>query len=159
MVDAAAKAFTRPYPKRGSQPGTPRLSTVEASRFQISSLFENRWDPQARAAIPATCGQAMLVPLIVVVPPPSLSDRMFTPGAHRSTSGPRLLNGAITLDESIADTAITFLYFAGKPTLDVAGGTGDPAFPAAATSNKPLLQAVLQMVCSAAGADPPPKLM
>src|SRR5216684_6623679 len=96
-----------------SHPGTPRWSTVEASRFQICSLLENRCEPHATAATPATCGQAMLVPLITVVPPPSLSDSTLTPGAHISTSGPRLLKGAITLAESIAETAMTFLYFPG----------------------------------------------
>ena len=97
---------------------------MDASRFQICSLSEKRCDPQASAATPATCGQAMLVPLIVVVPPPSLSDSTLTPGAQRSTSGPRLLNGAMTLEESMAETAMTFRYLAGNPTLEAAGGTG-----------------------------------
>ena len=66
----------------------------------------------------------MLVPFIVVVPPPSLSDSTLTPGAQTSTSGPRLLNEAIPLAESMAETAITFRYLAGNPTLEVAGGTG-----------------------------------
>src|SRR5438876_12321033 len=96
-----------------SQPGTPRLSTVDASRFQISSFLEKWCDPHATAATPDTCGQAMLVPLNTVVPRPSLSDSTLTPGAHTSTSGPRLLNGAITLAVSMAETAMTFLYFAG----------------------------------------------
>src|SRR5215204_22264 len=34
-----------------------------------------------RATAPATCGAAMLVPDIVAVPPPSLSDLTHTPGA------------------------------------------------------------------------------
>ena len=66
----------------------------------------------------------MLVPFIVVVPPPSLSDSTLTPGAQTSTSGPRLLNAAMTLAESMAETAMTFRYLAGNPTLESAGGTG-----------------------------------
>src|SRR5262249_15358868 len=101
----------------------------------------------------------MLVPLFVPSPPPGTVDKTLTPGAQTSTSAPRLLNPAIRLAESIADTAMTFLYLAGKPTLDVAGGVGGPAFPAAATIRRPLAHAVLQMVCSAAGPDGPPRLM
>src|SRR5262245_44111365 len=142
-----------------SQPGTPRLSAVEASKFQMSSFFENRWAPHVSAAAPATCGAAMLVPLLVPYPPPGIVDKTLTPGAVISTSGPRLLNAAITSAESIADTAMTFLYLAGKPTFDAAGGTGTCCweFPAAATTNNPLFQAASQIVLSAAGADGAPR--
>src|SRR5262245_29488072 len=34
-----------------------------------------------RAATPATCGHAMLVPLMFRKPPPALTERMSTPGA------------------------------------------------------------------------------
>jgi hypothetical protein len=43
------------------------------------------------AAEPATCGEAMEVPDSVVVPPPSLVERMLEPGAQMSTQEPKLL--------------------------------------------------------------------
>src|SRR5712692_7822972 len=82
-------------------------------------------------------------------------DSTLTPGAHSSTSGPRLLKGAITLLLSMAETAITFLYLPGTPTVPMPG----PLLPAAATNKSPLLKAVLHIVSTATGADPPPKLM
>jgi hypothetical protein len=42
----------------------------------------------SRAAAPATCGDAMLVPEIVLYPPPGHVDRMQTPGAAMSTVEP-----------------------------------------------------------------------
>src|SRR5712692_5069474 len=86
-------------------------------------------------------------------------DSTLTPGAQSSTSGPRLLKPAIKLLLSIAETAITFLYLPGYPTLEVVPGGGGPALPAAATNKSPLLKAVLHIVSNAVGADPPPKLM
>ena len=43
---------------------------------------------RAVEAAPATCGAAMLVPLIVFVPPSFQSERMCTPGAVTSTTAP-----------------------------------------------------------------------
>jgi hypothetical protein len=40
-----------------------------------------------------------------------------------------------------------------------AGEEGGPLLPAAATMSSPFAQAVLQIVCKAAGAPPPPRLM
>ena len=95
---------------------------MNASRLQSAHLRKEVRPPGQRCH-PSHVGPAMLVPLIVVVPPPSLSDSTLTPGAQRSTSGPRLLNEAISLAESMAETAMTFRYLAGNPTLEVAGGT------------------------------------
>lgn len=46
------------------------------------------------AASPATCGQAMLVPLSASRPPPDLAETMFTPGALTSA---RLFEKSATL--------------------------------------------------------------
>ncbi len=61
--------------------------------------------------------------------------------------------------ESIAETAMTLRYFAGKPTVVPAGVEGGPLLPAAATSRRPRAQAVLQIVSRAAGAALAPRLM
>ncbi len=76
----------------------------------------------------------------------------FTPGAHNSTSGPLLLNGARRLWLSKADTGTTESNLAGAPT-------GPPSLPAAVIRRSPLLQAVVQMVSTADGAEGAPKLM
>ena len=47
-----------------------------------------------RRAAPTTSGEAMLVPLIVVYEPPLYVERILTPGAAMSTSGPKLLQVA-----------------------------------------------------------------
>src|SRR3712207_4029636 len=44
------------------------------------------------AAAPATCGLAMEVPSMVLVPPYSHALVMYSPGAYRSTQLPQLLN-------------------------------------------------------------------
>src|ERR687896_202859 len=77
---------------------------------------------------------------------------MFTPGAHNSTSGPLLLNGARRFPLSMADTATTESNLAGAPT-------GPPSLPAAAIRRSPLLQAMVQIVSTADGAEGAPKLM
>jgi len=46
---------------------------------------------KANATTPVTCGHAMLVPSLLVVPPPFAVERIPTPGAANSTSGPTLL--------------------------------------------------------------------
>ena len=46
------------------------------------------------AAAPAACGAEKLVPLPVLVPPPSSSEVSLTPGPMISTSGPKLENPA-----------------------------------------------------------------
>src|SRR5688572_25496653 len=44
------------------------------------------------AAAPATCGEAMEVPSMVFVPPYSHAEVIPSPGANRSTHGPKLVN-------------------------------------------------------------------
>ena len=46
------------------------------------------------AAAPAACGEAMLVPLMVLYPPSFHVERMHTPGAAISISEPSLLKVA-----------------------------------------------------------------
>jgi hypothetical protein len=67
-----------------------------------------------------------------------------------------LLNGAIVLALSIAETAITFAYLAGTPTP---GDEVAPLLPAAAISRSSLFHAALHMASSALGALAPPRLM
>ncbi len=67
------------------------LAVVVASLLRVSSTVEGlaaSFDERYRAAPPAPCGEAMEVPLIVVVPPPFLVERMLTPGAQMSTQEP-----------------------------------------------------------------------
>ena len=40
-----------------------------------------------KSSSPAACGAAIEVPLIVVVPPPFLVERMLTPGSANSIGG------------------------------------------------------------------------
>src|SRR5262245_45344338 len=49
------------------------------------------------AAAPVTCGVAIDVPDLMLVPPFSLVDTTFTPGAQMSTQGPKLLDEASLL--------------------------------------------------------------
>src|SRR3954447_25479200 len=52
------------------------------------------WPARYNAAAPATCGEAIDVPLAVAVPPPRKSERIRSPGAKRSTHGPQFENSA-----------------------------------------------------------------
>src|SRR5450631_1501376 len=89
------------------------------------------------AATPATCGEAMLVPLKVpkishlsLPPLHTVCCVTATPGAAMATCGPREENHAIWSLSSVALTAKTPGYAAGYPTLR-------PLLPAAATTTTP----------------------
>jgi len=119
---AASNASTLPKPYQISRPGTPRLSAVIASNLLIATLRAkpgggHLCEDNASATEPVTWEDVMLVPLLVPYPPPGIVDKIFTPGAQSSTFGPLELNDAIVLTLSIAETAMTELYFAGKPTV------------------------------------------
>src|SRR5262245_19323305 len=66
------------------------------------------------ASAPATCGEAMDVPLMVVVLPFFEVESTLTPGADRSISVPTLLQEALTLFESCAATVSTDGSLAGE---------------------------------------------
>src|SRR5262245_60219079 len=82
-----------------------------ASNFDITSCAVGLTDPDLRrlshqsAATPATCGQAMLVPLSVRKPPPTLTDRILNPGA--ATCGNVLEKNAILYFPSACCSAPT----------------------------------------------------
>ncbi len=73
----------------------PPLATLPASDVSVSTLprtraITSRYESegfalQARATAPATCGEAIEVPLFVPYPPPGSVLRMLDPGAARST--------------------------------------------------------------------------
>src|SRR3989442_1501633 len=112
-----------PCPAHARPSATRRLRTsigLGRGRPAFISLAMNS------AAPPETWGVAIDVPLIVLVPPFSQSDLTATPGAIRSTSGPKLLNPAAVSDSSIAATVMTSSYAAG--TVPAAS---EPALPAA----------------------------
>jgi hypothetical protein len=72
---------------------------------------------QRIAATPATCGLAIEVPLLVVVPPPNWVDRMLTPGAAIATGADVVVHVALSFPQfdhlgnlsllSVAEAVIT----------------------------------------------------
>src|SRR2546425_10982662 len=83
------------------------------------------------AAAPATNAAEADVPLIVVVPPPTASVVIPTPGAAMNVSAPELLELHSKSDESVADTPITSASPAGYVGVDT------PSFPVDATNTTP----------------------
>ncbi len=61
----------------------------------------------SRAADPATNAAEAEVPEIVVVPPPTASTGMPTPGAAMNAAGPKLLPDQRLSAASVADTPTT----------------------------------------------------
>ncbi len=85
---AAAKASRRPSPKTLLSSAVPpqvvlSVSIAVSSRMDLvaamSPLSDGTAD-QISATVPATCGEAMDVPLIVTYPPLVQDERTFTPG-------------------------------------------------------------------------------
>ena len=68
------------------------LFGVVVAAFLIAASIDEGLAPtlfdRYRAPPPATCGDAMEVPDIVVVPPPRFVDNTLTPGAQISTQLP-----------------------------------------------------------------------
>ena len=58
-----------------------------------AALFARPFLAMSNAKHPATCGEAILVPLIVFSPPSFQVDRMSTPGAARSMAAPSEVTG------------------------------------------------------------------
>src|SRR5687768_10583661 len=58
-------ARTRPWPNVLSKPAVPRSSVVDFSAATACAFVAEGAHERARASTPATCGVAMLVPLIV----------------------------------------------------------------------------------------------
>src|SRR5688500_19180402 len=58
------------------------------------------------AAAPATCGDAIDVPLMVFTPPLSQVETTFSPGAYRSRQLPLLLNHVSWSTELVAPTVM-----------------------------------------------------
>ena len=59
-------------------------STVERIVFLSAKTDSYPFDNMS-AAVPLTCGVAIDVPLIVLYAPPRIVERMFVPGAAKST--------------------------------------------------------------------------
>lgn len=70
-----------------------------------SGIFWLRTASHHNAATPATCGHAMLVPLIVVSPPPTFAEVMSTPGAD--TTGKMFENDAMSYLRPVLEAAPT----------------------------------------------------
>src|SRR4051812_16920226 len=119
--------------------------------FTCESVASGRAD-QSRAAAPATCGVAMLVPSYRAYWPGEVVDRIPTPGAV--TIAPRFENEASEPSVSSAPTESTFarLRFAGKP------GREAPSFPAAATNRTPCCAARATARWMTSLVPPPPQL-
>ena len=80
-------------PSRSSTLFQLSLPAVRRAAFTRSGVASGYID-MYKAAAPATCGEAMEVPLILLYPPSFQVDRMQTPGAMMSTSAPKLLKSA-----------------------------------------------------------------
>ncbi|PYR04847.1 MAG: hypothetical protein DMG00_22620 [Acidobacteria bacterium] len=65
------------------------------------------------AAAPATCGDAMLVPEMVLYPPPFHVDRMHTPGA--ATVCPSSAGPAKLLKSAAAESSVPARHVAAAP--------------------------------------------
>ena len=129
---------------RSAKPTVEAKTSVRArvSRLAITRLAAGLIAPDFlnashhNAVTPATCGQAMLVPLRLRKPPPTLAERMSTPGA--AICGRVLEKGAIAnaaASRPIAPTETTPAA-AGNEAATVYGvSAGSPAsFPDAATT-------------------------
>ena len=92
-----------------------QLRSGVAARLKAARTAEGDEAPRATAsaARPATCGVAIEVPESSSQPPSILTDFTLTPGAMKSTSGPRLENSATPSLASEAATAMASGYFAG----------------------------------------------
>jgi hypothetical protein len=125
-------AVTMPLPR--SSRVTPAANTSLRARARRLLMTEfalgltapdDLSDSHQRAATPATCGHAMLVPLNVRKPPPFLTDRMSTPGA--AIAAIVFENGAMSNFPSgprpSAATAVTPSDAAGKDAAIVNGRT------------------------------------
>lgn len=109
-----------------------------------------------RSKIPATCGAAIEVPLMVLYPPPFQVELMLTPGAQKSTGGlPKLEKEAHALLEFMAETVKIFGPFtlAGEVVL-----ASLLSFPAANTNRMPVEDAA-KIASSKACETGPPRLM
>jgi hypothetical protein len=79
-------AVTKPTPRSSGSLDRPLVPAV-ASSLAVTRLAVALTPPDLlrashhRAATPATCGQAMLVPFIDTSPPPNFAERISTPGA------------------------------------------------------------------------------
>src|SRR5215831_3285708 len=115
------------------------VSRLATTRFAAGLTAPDCFsDSHHNAATPATCGQAMLVPLRLRTPPPNLADRMLTPGA--ATWAMVLENSAISSLPPVpwpsAATETTPSAAAGKEAAIVNGGLPllSLSFPDAATT-------------------------
>lgn len=107
------------------------------------------------AATPATCGEAIEVPLNVAVAVSELNhdDRIPEPGAKRSRHAPKLENDARASVVVVAPTVIAFAARAGEELHASA-----LLFPAATAIGTPELDRLFTAVSSALEM-PPPRLM
>ena len=113
---------------RSAKPTVEAKTSVRArvSRLAITRLAAGLIAPDFlnashhNAVTPATCGQAMLVPLRLRKPPPTLAERMSTPGA--AICGRVLEKGAIAnlpaASRPIAPTETTLSAAAGLEAGD-----------------------------------------
>ena len=123
----ARAASTRPCLVPPSATALDRMA-----RRTCASVASGRAD-QSSAAMPETCGAAMLVPSYRSYCPGAVVERIPTPGA--ATMAPRSENGARRSSGVDAPTEMTLsnFRFAGKL------GEGAESLPAAATKSTPLV--------------------
>merc|ERR1719362_2284329 len=100
------------------------------------------------ATAPATCGQAAEVPLNfrVAVSESAQADKIFSPGANRSTHLPKLLLFHLASKEVVAATAIVFSATAGHCLQ-----ASSPRLPAATTSVLLAFASICKAVCNESG--------
>ena len=110
---SASGGWIRPWPKTLSRPAAPRSSAVALIAVSTSASVNSGWTDRIRAARPATCGVAMLVPLIAQYVLFLYVEAIETPGAATSTIGPKLLKLAFASPFVVAATETTFANDAG----------------------------------------------
>src|SRR3712207_406122 len=82
----ARHALIRPFAQ--SRPVPPIRSAVDSIRPRTASRVVATPPDRSSPARPATCGEAMLVPLFSAYPPPGTVLRIGSPGAATSTQVP-----------------------------------------------------------------------
>ena len=106
-VDVASKLFGDPTPGDATAPHVEPFTSESRICCGVAVLFTS----SKSAAAPATCGDAIEVPLMVArveLLTPIQLEVMFTPGAKISRHVPKLLKLARTSVISVAPTVMAF---------------------------------------------------
>src|SRR5829696_7851415 len=155
---AGCGARTRPTPRSATSMPSAKPSVAALARSLavtvdgLAGRGEASTSSHQRVATPATWGQAMLVPLLVVRPPPFLADRMATPGP--------LIWAKVLEKGAIASPWGDWARAATDTTPSAAAGSSTPIsklgsvsrrlpLPAAATTTQPVPNGSrLRIICS-----------